>query len=103
MLDVLQVGNLTVWLDEPNWQEQVKEAFKQGVSVSLIAPPDARGDFKSVILSLALEAMEVEFLQVHPVMELCRGVARIGSEIARHKGIAVTNGYKKLLKIMYIY
>ncbi|WP_335146088.1 hypothetical protein [Nostoc sp.] len=81
----------------------MEEAFKQGVSVSLIAPPDARGDFKSAILILALEAMEVEFLQVHPVVELCRGVARIGSKIARQKGIAVTNSYKKLLIIMYIY
>ncbi|MEH2276621.1 MAG: hypothetical protein V7K40_17975 [Nostoc sp.] len=49
------MGNLTVWLDEPDWQEQVKKAFKQGASVSLIAPLDARGDFKSAILSLAVE------------------------------------------------
>ncbi|MDF5739192.1 MULTISPECIES: hypothetical protein [unclassified Nostoc] len=69
MLDILQVGNLTVWLDEPNWQEQVKEAFKQGVSVSLIAPPDARGDLKSAILSLAVEPMELGFLQVYSVLE----------------------------------
>ncbi|MEH2453385.1 hypothetical protein [Nostoc sp.] len=47
----------------------MEEAFKQGVSVSLIAPPDARGDFKSAILILALEPMEVEFLQIYPVIE----------------------------------
>ncbi len=69
LLDVLQVGDLTVWLNEPNWREQVEEAFKQGASVSLIAPPDARGDLKSAILSLAVEPMELGFLQVYPLVE----------------------------------
>ncbi|MEH2318149.1 hypothetical protein [Nostoc sp.] len=69
LLDVLQVSDLTVWLDEPDWREQVEEAFKQGTSVSLIAPPDARGDLKSAILSLAVEPIELGFLQVYPVVE----------------------------------
>jgi hypothetical protein len=69
VLDVLQVGERTVWLDEPDWREQVEEAFKQGASVSLIARPDARGDLKSAILSLAVEPMELGFLQVYPVVE----------------------------------
>ncbi|MEH2285025.1 MAG: hypothetical protein V7K90_27530 [Nostoc sp.] len=69
LLDVLQVGDCTVWLNEPDWREQVEEAFKQGASVSLIAPPDARGDLKSAILSLAVEPMELGFLQVYPLVE----------------------------------
>ncbi|MBD2525623.1 protein DpdJ [Nostoc sp. FACHB-133] len=69
LLDILQVGDRTVWLNEPNWREQVEEAFKQGASVSLIAPPDARGDLKSAILSLAVEPMELGFLQVYPLVE----------------------------------
>jgi hypothetical protein len=69
LLDVLQVGDRKVWLDEPDWRQQVQEAFKQGASVSLIARPDARGDLKSAILSLAVEPMEVGFLQVYPVVE----------------------------------
>jgi hypothetical protein len=69
LLDVLQVGDRTVWLDEPDWRKQVEEAFKQGASVSLIARPDARGDLKSAMLSLAVEPMEVGFLQVYPVVE----------------------------------
>ncbi|WP_334692795.1 hypothetical protein [Nostoc sp.] len=64
------MGKLTVWLDEPDWQEQVEEAFKQGVSVSLIAPPDdARGDLKSAMLSLAVEPMQLRFLPVYSVLE----------------------------------
>ncbi|MCM0593764.1 MAG: hypothetical protein HEQ35_03025 [Gloeotrichia echinulata IR180] len=27
LLDILQVGDRTVWLNEPNWREQVEEAF----------------------------------------------------------------------------
>ncbi|QXE25870.1 putative helicase [Richelia sinica FACHB-800] len=69
LLDVLQVGDRTVWLDEPDWREQVEDAFKQGASVSLIARPDAQGDLKSAILSLAVEPMEVGFLQVYPAVE----------------------------------
>ncbi|MEH1834525.1 MAG: hypothetical protein V7L29_21235 [Nostoc sp.] len=80
MLDVLQVGNLTVWLDEPDWQEHVEEAFKQGASVSLIAPPDVRGDLKSAMLSLAVEPIELGFLQIYPVVER---VQRL------HRGFAV--------------
>ncbi|MEH2143980.1 hypothetical protein [Nostoc sp.] len=52
----------------------MKKGFKQGASVSLIAPPDARGDFKSAILSLAVEPMQLGFLQVHPMVRVCRGV-----------------------------
>ncbi|MFK0729636.1 MAG: hypothetical protein ACFKPT_17680 [Gloeotrichia echinulata GP01] len=69
LLDILQVGDRTVWLNEPNWRQQVEEAFKQGASVSLIARPDARGDLKSAILSLAVEPMELGFLQVYPLVE----------------------------------
>lgn len=59
-----------VWLDEPNWREQVEDAFKQGISVSLIACPNARGDLKSAILSLAVELMELGFLQDRLVEEV---------------------------------
>lgn len=69
LLDVLQVGDHTVWLDEPDWREQVEDAFKQGASVSLIAPPDARENLKLAILSLAVEPMELGFLQVYPLVE----------------------------------
>ncbi|MEH2422678.1 MAG: hypothetical protein V7K48_17705 [Nostoc sp.] len=89
MLDVLQVGNLTVWQDEPDWQEQVEEAFKQGASVSLIAPPDARVDLKSAMLSLAVEPMELRFLQVYPVVE---GVQR------HHRGFAVQLRVKEAMQ-----
>ena len=58
LLDVLQVGDRTVWLDNADWREQVEEAFKSGTSVLLITPPDARGDLKLAILSLAMEPME---------------------------------------------
>lgn len=69
LLDVLQVGDRTVWLDEPDWREQVEDAFKQGASVLLIARPDTRGDLKSAMLSLAVEPMELGFLQVYPLVE----------------------------------
>ena len=68
LLDVLQVDECTIWLDEPDWREQVEEAFKQGASVSLVAT-DARGDLKSAILALVAEPMELGFLQVYPVVE----------------------------------
>jgi hypothetical protein len=74
LLDVLQVGDFTVWLNEPNWREQVEEAFKQGASVSLIAPPDARGDLKSAILSLAVEPMELGFCRFTHWWRGCRGI-----------------------------
>nr|WP_265338629.1 protein DpdJ [Nodularia sp. LEGE 04288] len=69
LLDVLQVGDRTVCLDDPDWREQVEEAFKHSASVSLITPPDGRDNLKSAILSLAVEPMELGFLQVYPVVE----------------------------------
>ncbi len=69
LLDVLQVNEHQVWLDDPDWREQVEKAFKRGVSVSLIARPDARGDLKSAILGLAAEPVELGFLQVYPQVE----------------------------------
>ncbi len=69
LLDVLQVGDRTVWLGNADWREQVEEAFKSGASVLLIAPPDARGDLKLAILSLVVEPMELGFLQVYPLVE----------------------------------
>ncbi|MDI9641479.1 hypothetical protein QM565_37975 [Geitlerinema splendidum] len=69
LLDVLQVNEHQVWLDDPDWREQVEEAFKRGVSVSLIARPDARGDLKLAILGLAAEPVELGFLQVYPQVE----------------------------------
>jgi hypothetical protein len=69
VLDVLQVGDRTVWLDDPNWREQVADGFRQGVSVLLIALFDAREDLKSAMLSLAVEPMELGFLQVYPLVE----------------------------------
>ena len=69
LLDVLQVNEHQVWLDDADWREQVEEAFKRGVSVSLIARPDARGDLKLAILGLAAEPVELGFLQVYPQVE----------------------------------
>ena len=69
LLDVLQVAEHTVWLDDPDWREQVEDAFKQGVSVSLIARPDARADLKSAILGLAAEPVDIGFLHVYPQVE----------------------------------
>jgi hypothetical protein len=69
LLDVLQKDEYTVWLDDADWREQVEEAFKRGVSVSLIARPNTRGDLKSAILGLAAEPMELGFLQVYPQVE----------------------------------
>ena len=69
LLDVLQKDEYTVWLDDADWREQVEEAFKRGVLVSLIARPDARGNLKSAILGLAAEPVELGFLQVYPQVE----------------------------------
>ncbi len=69
LLDVLQVGDRTVWLNHANWWEQVEEAFRSGASVSLIACPNAREDLKLAILSLAVEPIELGFLQVYPLVE----------------------------------
>jgi hypothetical protein len=69
LLDVLWVNEHQVWLDHPDWREQVEEAFQRGVSVSLIARPDARMDLKLAILSLAAEPGELGFLQVYPHLE----------------------------------
>jgi hypothetical protein len=63
------VNEHQVWLDDVDWREQVEEAFKRGVSVSLIARPDARGGLKSAILALAAEPVELGFLQVYPQVE----------------------------------
>ena len=68
-LDVLQVNEHQVRLDDADWREQVEEAFKRGISVSLIARFDARGDLKSAILGLAAEPVELGFLQVYPQVE----------------------------------
>jgi len=69
VLDVLQVGDRTVWLHDPNWREQVADGFRQSVSVLLIARFDAREDLKSAMLSLAVEPMQLGFLQVYPLVE----------------------------------
>ncbi len=69
LLNVLQIDERTIYLEEPNWREQVEDAFKQGVSVLLIAQPSARGDLKSAILSLAAEPMDIGFLHVYPQVE----------------------------------
>ncbi|MUG96498.1 hypothetical protein F7734_30820 [Scytonema sp. UIC 10036] len=65
----MQADEQTVSLDETNWREQVEEAFRQGGSVFLIARPDAREDLKAAILSLAVEPVELGFLQVYPMVE----------------------------------
>jgi DEAD/DEAH box helicase/Helicase conserved C-terminal domain len=69
LLDVLQVEEKTVWLDKTNWREQIEEAFKHGASVSLMAHPDQKRDLKAAILALAVEPIELGFLQVYPVVE----------------------------------
>ena len=69
LLDVLKVNEHQVWLDDPDWREQVEEAFQEGVSVWLIARPDARGELKPVVLGLAAEPGEFGFLQVYPHVE----------------------------------
>lgn len=69
LLDVLQKDECTVLLEDVNWREQIEEAFKQGVWVSLLATPDAREDLKQAILALAAEPLEIGFLQVYPVVE----------------------------------
>jgi hypothetical protein len=89
LLDVLQKDEYTVWLDDPDWREQVEEGFKRGVSVSLIARPDARGDLKSTILGLAAEPVELGFLQVYPQVE----------EVQRHpRGFAVRVGVREAVQ-----
>jgi len=69
LLDVLKVGDRAVWFHDPNWREQVADGFRQGVPVSLIARFDAKVDLKSAILSLAVEPIELGFLQVYPLVE----------------------------------
>lgn len=66
---MLQLEEQQVWLDDPDWRKQVEEAFKRGVSVSLMALSNARGELKSTILSLAAEPLELGFLQVYPHVE----------------------------------
>ncbi|MBD2539009.1 hypothetical protein [Coleofasciculus sp. FACHB-SPT36] len=61
LLDVLQKDEYTVWLNDPDWQE-VKGAFKWGVSGSLIARPDIRGSLKSAILGMVTEPVQLGFL-----------------------------------------
>lgn len=69
LLDVLQVAEHTVWLDDPDWREQVEDAFKRGASVSLIARPDAIRALKSAILGLAAEPVDIGFMHVYPQVE----------------------------------
>ncbi len=69
LVDVLQVDERQVWVHDPDWREQVEEAFRQGGSVSLMARPTGRRELKSAILSLAAEPLELGFLQVYPQIE----------------------------------
>ncbi|MBW4589395.1 DEAD/DEAH box helicase [Aetokthonos hydrillicola Thurmond2011] len=69
LLDVLQMEERKVQLHDPNWREQVEESLKSAASVLLLASSDARGDLKSAILSLAVEPIELGFLQVYPLVE----------------------------------
>lgn len=69
LLDVLQMDERQVWVHDPDWREQVEEAFRQGRSVSLIARPSGRCELKSAILALAAEPLELGFLQVYPQIE----------------------------------
>ena len=69
LLSVLQAGDTIVYLDKPDWREQVEEAFKQGASVLLIGNADRKEDLKSAILDLVVKPMELGFLQVYPLVE----------------------------------
>jgi hypothetical protein len=69
LLDLLQVDERQVWIHDPDWREQMEEAFRQGRSVSLIARHSGRCDLKSAMLSLAAEPLELGFLQVYPQVE----------------------------------
>jgi DEAD/DEAH box helicase/Helicase conserved C-terminal domain len=69
LLTVLQAGDTIVYLDEPDWREQVEEAFIQGASVLLIGNADRKEDLKSAILDLVVKPMELGFLQVYPLVE----------------------------------
>lgn len=69
LLDVLQVDERHVWVHNPDWREQVEEAFRQGRSVSLIARLSGRCELKLAILRLAAEPLGLGFLQVYPQVE----------------------------------
>ena len=44
----------------------MEKAFQRGVSVCLIARPNAKGELKPAVLGLAAEPGEFGFLQVYP-------------------------------------
>lgn len=54
LLDLLQLDERQCWgVNDPDWREQVEEAFKRGISVSLMARPSSRCELRSAILGLA--------------------------------------------------
>jgi hypothetical protein len=69
LLDVLQADERMVWLHDPNWREQVEDAFRQGMSVSLIAQLHTREALKLAMLDLVSEPINIGFLQLYPQLE----------------------------------
>ncbi len=56
-------------VNDPDWREQVEEAFKRGISVSLMPRPSNRWELRSAILGLAAKLLELGFLQVYLQVE----------------------------------
>jgi hypothetical protein len=56
-------------VNDPDWREQVEEAFKRGISVSLMARPSSRCELRSPILGVAAKLLELGFLQVYLQVE----------------------------------
>ena len=69
LLDVLQPGQHTVRLSEPDWRTKVTEILSQGLAVSLVADVNALVELKQAILDLASEPIDIGFLLAYPVVE----------------------------------
>ncbi|MBD2428720.1 DEAD/DEAH box helicase [Phormidium sp. FACHB-1136] len=76
LLDVLQPVETLIKLEEPNWQEQVKEALRTAGTASLSARPTSRQALKNALLSIMIEPVDVGFLNLYPAIEGMRRTAQ---------------------------